>query len=78
LKVIVRFAAHIIGGVIIFGLITLAVLALHLLTHWVETQGISPYIVAALQTVEFVLFAVDVVCLFVFIFKEARTFILSL
>ena len=47
---------------------------LNFLTNLIEQVGVSPYIIMAIQGLEFFLFAVDFLCLVVFVGKEAWIF----
>jgi hypothetical protein len=65
-----RFALHTLVGVVMFAVVGGAAVFLNYFTNLIEQLGISPYIVVAIQGLEFFLFAVDFLCLVIFIVKE--------
>jgi hypothetical protein len=69
-----RFASHTIAGVVLFTLVGVAAVLLNYFTNLIEQVGVSPYIIMAIQVLGLFLFAVDLLCLEVFISKEAWDF----
>jgi hypothetical protein len=69
-----RFALHTLVGVVMFAVVGGAAVFLNYFTNLIEQLGISPYIVVAIQGLEFFLFAVDFLCLVIFIVKETWVF----
>jgi hypothetical protein len=65
-----EFLIHILVGVFIFMLITLAVVALHLMVQWIKQLQISTFMERTLVVVEYVLFVGDVI-LFTWFFLKS-------
>ncbi len=77
-QVVGRFAIHVLVGVAIFALIAGATILLHELTALLGSRHVHPYIVAGMQAVETLLFAVDLFCFCCFILKEEYVFVRGL
>lgn len=58
----------------VFSLVGGAAVLLNYLTDLIDRVGVSPYIVTAIQGLDFSLFAVDFLCLVVFVSTEAWIF----
>jgi hypothetical protein len=69
-----RFAFHTIVGIVLFCLVGGAAVSLNYLTNLIERVGVSADIVLAIRGLELFLFAVDFLCLVVFVSKEAWDF----
>jgi hypothetical protein len=69
-----RFAFHTIVGIVLFSLVGGAAVSLNYFTNLIEQMGVSPHIITAIQGLGFFLFAVDFLCLVVFVGKEAWDF----
>ena len=69
------FALHTIVGIALFGMIAGAVWVLHVVTAALQTAGLPPYILSVLTFVEYLLFAIDVLSLVVFVSTECVTFL---
>jgi TRAP-type C4-dicarboxylate transport system permease small subunit len=74
-RLVLRFALHTIIGVALFLLIGGAAVFLNYCTIWIEGTGISPYVMYGVHGIEFLLFAIDVICFLVFVFKETWIFV---
>lgn len=69
-----RFAFHTIVGIVLFSLVGGAAVLLNYFTNLIEHVGVSPYVIMAIQGLEFFLFAVDFLCLVVFVSEETWIF----
>ena len=69
------FAIHTIVGVFIFVILGSAAVMLHYIAEFIAASGVSPYIVLAVQALEFFLFAIDFMCMVVFVVREAWIFL---
>lgn len=52
-----------------------AAVFLNYCVKWIDGTGISPYMSYGVEAIEFFLFSVDAVCLFVFVIKETWIFV---
>jgi hypothetical protein len=74
LKLLGKFAFHTIVGVVLFSLVGAAAVSLNYLTNLIELEGVSAGVIIAMRVLELFLFAVDFLCLVVFVCKEAWDF----
>jgi hypothetical protein len=79
LKFVGRFAVHIVLGGLIFAFVSAFAIAL----HWAMTKNMDgydgfPYARTAIEGVELLIFAGDLVCVVAFIFKETWVLLRSL
>ena len=61
-------------GVVLFSLMGGAAVLLNYFTSLIERVGVSPHIIMTIQGLGYFLFAVDLLCLVVFVGKEAWDF----
>ena len=78
LKLAGYFTLHTITGIALFLIVALGVLLLHQATDYLVARGLPPYITAVMSALEYLLFAIDVLCLGAFMVKECVDFIRKL
>ena len=66
------FTLHSLIGIVLFIIVALCAAAVHWLTQWIDTP---PLVTLVLTGLACLLFAIDVLCLVVFIIKECLVFI---
>ena len=71
LKLAARFVLHTVVGALLFSMVGGVAVLLNYAVNLIQGSGVSPYMILAVQALEFFLFAVDFICLVVFVIKEA-------
>lgn len=74
IRLVGRFASHTTVGIALFSLVGGAAVLLNYFTNLIERVGVSPHIIMAIEGQGYFLFAVDLLCLVVFVGKEAWDF----
>ena len=70
IKAVGKFALHTVVGIALFSVIAVAAVALHHLVIGLETWGAPDYVIYVMRTVEFVIFAADMVLCGLYLMKE--------
>jgi len=66
-----RFALHSLCGVLLFALVTLVALFFNWFGHWISDYGVNFYVAQAIQSLEFFVFALDLLLFVLFMLREA-------
>jgi hypothetical protein len=66
-----QFLVETIVGILIFGVIAAAALAIKLIVRWLSSRGIDSYIIFGLTAAEYALFTTDLVLFGRFLWKTA-------
>lgn len=60
-RAVLRFGVHSLMGTVMFCILALPALGLNLLVHWLEQKGFSPYVLAILTALEYIVLTLDAV-----------------
>lgn len=71
-KAVVTFAGHVLASVLIFMIIALAAFGLGKFVHILEQNGASEILVSVLTGVEYLILAVDVICMLFFLWNALK------
>jgi predicted phosphoadenosine phosphosulfate sulfurtransferase len=72
---LLKFATHIIVGIVLFSAIAFSAFLLHLLVHWMEEHNLEAILVLILRWLTYFVMGIDIIVFVVYSLHEMRKFL---